>query len=104
MAIFLMGLFTIIFLLLTFIIVFLLNYKEGKFVKRNSMFIIIDFVVLIGLFINITALPSNYIKERFICLTLIVLTLLSLFLYKKKFNISRILLSFIALISMLMYV
>ncbi|MCR8744141.1 hypothetical protein [Romboutsia lituseburensis] len=104
MAIFLIGLSTIIFLLLTFIIVFLLNYKEGKFVKRNSMFIIIVFVILIGLFINTTAIPSNYIKERLICITLIVLTLLSLFLYKNKFNVSRILLSFIALISMLIYV
>lgn len=104
MAIFLMGLLTIIFLLLTFIMVFLLNYKEGKFVKAQSIFIIIAFLVLIGLFINTTALPSNYIKERFICITLIALTLLSIFLYKKKFNVSRILLSFIALISMLIYV
>lgn len=103
MALYLMGIMTVVFLLSTFIVVFLLNYKDGKFVEKTSHFIIISSIIILGLFINYSALPSNFIKERILTIALLLVGIVNMFLYKKNNFISRVVLSFLAFMSLLMY-
>lgn len=103
MIFFLLWLSSIIFLIATFLIVFLLNYKQGKFVNKKWIFILITIIILLGLLINLYSLANNYTKQRLFIIFMIIISLLNLLIYNKYFDISRVLLSFISFMSLLIY-
>ena len=78
--------------------VLLLFIKDGKF-SRNSMFIYFMSIYTLNLgIIQYTSVPSNYIFGKLLGVLFIILSIMSMILKKKKFLLSRILLS-IALIA-----
>ncbi|MEG1311799.1 MAG: hypothetical protein RSD47_07330, partial [Romboutsia sp.] len=81
----------------------LLMFKDGKYVKHFSIFLILNFSILLGLYMNFNSLPSNYILERIIYIILIIISLICIALYKSEFKIARILLSIVSLLSVIMF-
>lgn len=95
----LMGILALVFIGITCTSVLLAFLKNGEFLKKKWLFILMTFIILIELVIGLTSLPSNYILQRIIDIVLIVITVVNLFIYNKKFDLSRVILAIVSVVT-----
>ncbi len=103
MAIGIISILEVLFVVVSILCIYLLIAKKGKYVNNFGKFIVVAMIILVGLILNITALPSNYIEYKLIEIVLIIINLLTMALYPNEFKVSRIMLSIIAAISLIMF-
>lgn len=103
MAIGIISILEVLFVVVNILCIYLLMDKRGKYVDKIGKFTVVAMIILVGLLINITALPSNYIEYKLIEVVLIIINLLTIALYPNEFKVSRIILSIISAISLIMF-
>lgn len=103
MAIGLISILEILFVVISLFCIYALIAKDGKYVNKFSKFVVVSSIILLGLIINFTSLPSNYATYRLIELVLMIITLLSVALYHNEFKVSRIILSIVGFLSLIMF-
>lgn len=103
MAIGIISTLEVLFVVVNILCIYLLIAKKGKYVDKFGKFTAVSMIILAGLLINITALPSNYIAYKLIEIVLIIINLLTVALYPNEFKVSRIMLSMISAISLIMF-
>lgn len=105
MALGLLFILSIVLLVLFLISIGLLFYKKGELGKKPFIFGLILVYSLILAFLSFTALPTNYIFQRMVCLIASGLGILSIFFKKNNFKIARIILIFSMILSLIiMYI
>lgn len=100
MAFFLMAVMAVVFIGISAITAFLSFYKQGKVVEKKWVFITLTVLLLGELAVSFTGLPSNYIVKKAIDVVLMGVLVGNVFLYKKAFDKSRIVLSIMSIVSL----
>lgn len=84
-------------------ILFLLFMRDGVMAKNNVVYSIIIGFTLAFSFIVYTSIPDNYIIKKIITIVICFIVILSVFLKKNNFNISRNLLTIAIITNLIIF-